>query len=451
MGAGDAVHQHEAQAVLLAVGAGGAAGGAGARGKLLGRGSRAVVGHADRGEPLARRKRHRHVAAALVVQARVGDGVLHGARDQALVAQHHGLGSALGHLEVEGVQLVEARVHVPRHHRAQKARQGHTLQLERLHVVVKLGGGVEVGDEVLDLESLRADEGRLGARVLRHPFVGRQRVSVAEDHRQRRADVVRHAADPVRARGVLLLDDARCLGDLVADLAQVALEAQLGGASFRERVERVGDGADRPLRAPPRRRVHREQDPQVDGEHEQQVERDHAHGGRGEREAHVPVRALREAHREQAVVAVPEEGRVVGDVGVVRGHGHLVGGEGRGDVVRRSVRPGHRALAVHEDRPRAVGVELRSPRLAELPALLAARECAVHGARHRGGRAVVEVLVGLVVGDDRVQEEVHHHDEEGERGEQQQLLREEQREAGGPLPAPSARPARHAHPRLTSL
>ena len=90
------------------------------------------------------------------------------------------------------------------------------------------------------------------------------------------------------------------------------------------------------------------------------------------------------------------------------------------------------------------GVELRGPRLAE-------RERAVHGAYHQGGRAVVEVLVRLVEGDDRVQEEVHHHDEEGERGEQQKLLREEPREAGHALPAPPTRRAGHAHPRFTSL
>ena len=224
------------------------------------------------------------------------------------------------------------------------------------------------------------------------------------------------------------------LGDLVADLAQVALQAELGGAALGQRVERVGDGAHRPLRAPPRHRVHREEYSQVHGEHEQQVERNHAHGGCGEREAHVPVRALREAHREQSVVAVPEERRVVGDVGVVRGHGQLVGRERRRHVVGRAVRPGHRPLAVHEDGPGAVGVELRGPRLAERPALLAERERAVHGAYHQGGRAVVEVLVRLVEGDDRVQEEVHHHDEEGERGEQQKLLREEPREAGHALP-----------------
>ena len=376
------------------------------------------------------------------MQARVRDGVLNRAADQALVGQHDGVERVFVQVELEGVQLVEAAVHMLGDHAAQKARQMDALEVERLHVVVEFRGGVEVGDEILDLEPLRADDLSVCAHIVARAFVGGDGVGVAQDHRQRRADVVGYAADPVRAGGVLLLDDAARLGDALADLAQIPLQVQFGGPSFGQRIERIDDGAHRALRAPSRDRVEDEQDAEVDCEHEEHVQRQVGDGGGGVGEAFVPVLSLREAHDEQAVVAIPEKRRVIGDLGVMRGHGDVVRGEGARHLVGDALRPGHGAALVHEKRPGVPLVERPLTVLGKRPcAVLSAREGGVHGAHRGGGRVVVVVLVRFAIGDEGVQEEVDHHDEERERYEHEHLLREEPREARcGGLPSRPCRP-----------
>ena len=262
------------------------------------------------------------------------------------------------------MRFVQPAVRMRGRHGAQQARRMHAFQAHRLHVVVQLRGGVEIGDEVLDLEPLRSDDPRACARLFGCALVLHERVGVAENHRQRRADVVGDAANPACARGVLLLDDGARLGDLVADVAQIPFEVQLGRAPVRQRVERFGDGSHGVLRPATRHRVDGVQDPEVDCEYQQHVQREVAHGRRGVGERHRPELVLRETHDQQAVVPIPEKRRIVGDGRIMRCHRHVVHAEPVGHVLRLVLRPGHRAVRPDDERP---GVLLAERLQAALP------------------------------------------------------------------------------------
>lgn len=136
------------------------------------------------------------------------------------------------------------------------------------------------------------------------------------------------------------------------------------GTPVRQRVERFGDGSHGVLRPATRHRVDGVQDPEVDCEYQQHVQREVAHGRRGVGERHRPELVLRETHDQQAVVPIPEKRRIVGDGRIMRCHRHVVHAEPVGHVLRLVLRPGHRAVRPDDERP---GVLLAERLQAVLP------------------------------------------------------------------------------------
>ena len=195
----------------------------------------------------------------------------------------------------------------------------HRRKAERLGVVLKARGQVEIPDQ-------RANALGLRAHLLGQPAlgIGKRRLAIkrlraAEDHGERRADVVGDAGDPVRARGVASGDFRLLCGDQRA--RAVELPGKLGGrAPLRqtdipapgERVDPLADCAQRACRPPAK--------PQADGQNQRRVEQEQRHEACDQRAQHIAVHVEVEARdavrghakdEETKTVAIDEDGIVI--------------------------------------------------------------------------------------------------------------------------------------------
>ena len=105
---------------------------------------------------------------------------------------------------------------------------------QRLHLIFQLGYECQILNEIFDFDALFLDDPRLilnrgtGLRIMGNP------VGIAQNHRQRRAEIVRHATDPVRACFVLPMDQFGRLIDGSRDGRQLAAGGKRSALTSRK-------------------------------------------------------------------------------------------------------------------------------------------------------------------------------------------------------------------------
>ena len=204
----------------------------------------AVIGHVQQQQrafrPRAQHRPHGDAATAGVVAGSVVQQVFQRAAQQRGVAvQYRGVGALAQfqfHLALTGCATVAEISHAAPQQRPGAA--GRTAQ--RLGVVLQLAGQVQVLHQRLDAQALAVDAACLLALGGGQGIVGGKLLGIAGDQRQRRADVVGNAGDPVGAGGVPPGDQLALALQPAAGLVEPA--GQLGGHALFRQADRFALG-----------------------------------------------------------------------------------------------------------------------------------------------------------------------------------------------------------------
>ena len=344
----------------------------------VGRDPRAVVGHREQAP--ARRGAHHHLdgaAAGVVVHAVVQQVCQHPAQ-KGRVPGHRQPGPGRRFGEGQGVGVGQS---VVQHLADRLPGQLHRVQLPHLQGaegVFQLGGQVQVGHKAGQFFALTADDGRLRPGGVGQGGVLLQLAGVAQNDRQRGADVVGDAPDPVGPGVVLLGDVGRGAVEPGADLGQLAVLPQVERLAADHAVDPVQDGAHRLFHpAGAVQKQHHDQK-KVGVKHHAEQHTEKAEIAFVHRHIVFDHRVFGLAHRHQAAVVLgPDRHGPVFEIPAAE-HGHRPHAVVAGEGVGHPVFPDNVALRVQHHGP-GVGVQHGGGLGVGLPAVGALAQVAAEG------------------------------------------------------------------------
>ena len=175
-----------------------------------------------------------------IVADSVVQKVFDGPQQQGFVRLHHRVFCRLGQFQFKGAVTCGGAFVKFGSTPAQERADRHSLAAQRLCAVLQLAGQVQIADERPYLLALGADARGFLPGCGRQGLILLQLLAPAQDQRQRRADVMADACDPIGAGGVPPGDDLIAAAQLLAGLVQ--LFGQLPGKAGGGQLHRAALG-----------------------------------------------------------------------------------------------------------------------------------------------------------------------------------------------------------------
>lgn len=205
-----------------------------------GRVALAVVGHLDGQHAVRRIRPDGDMHGDCIVADSVVQKVFDGPQQQGFVRLHHRVFCRLGQFQFKGAVTCGGAFVKFGSTPAQERADRHSLAAQRLCAVLQLAGQVQIADERPYLLALGADARGFLPGCGRQGLILLQLLAPAQDQRQRRADVMADACDPIGAGGVPPGDDLIAAAQLLAGLVQ--LFGQLPGKAGGGQLHRAALG-----------------------------------------------------------------------------------------------------------------------------------------------------------------------------------------------------------------
>ena len=205
-----------------------------------GRVALAVVGHLDGQHAVRRIRPDGDMHGDCIVADSVVQKVFDGPQQQGFVRLHHRVFCRLGQFQFKGAVTCGGAFVKFGSTPAQEGADRHSLAAQRLCAVLQLAGQVQIANERPYLLALGADARGFLPGCGRQGLILLQLLAPAQDQRQRRADVMADACDPIGASGVSPGDDLIAAAQLLAGLVQ--LFGQLPGKAGGGQLHRAALG-----------------------------------------------------------------------------------------------------------------------------------------------------------------------------------------------------------------